>query len=103
MIYGLSDKVSVRIFDGKCEIDFSLVYPRLHVTGTYNLLNNAAIFVQKGIGAAICFEVGNHYDELTFVPMKPALHSGCVLIWRKNEALSETVKKFLDVFSEKEK
>lgn len=47
MIYGFSDKVSVRIFDGKCEIDFSLVYPRLHVTGTYNLLNNAAIFVQK--------------------------------------------------------
>lgn len=38
-------------------------------------------FVQKGIGAAICFEVGNHYDNLTFVP-----------IWRKNEALSETVK-----------
>lgn len=49
-------------------------------------------FVQKGIGAAICFEVGNHYDNLTFVPMKPILHSGCVLIWRKNEALSETVK-----------
>lgn len=82
---------------------FGEFYPRLHVTGTYNLLNNAAIFVQKGIGAVICFEVGNHYDELTFVPMKPALHSGCVLIWRKNEALSEMVKKFLDVFSEKEK
>ena len=80
---------------------FAEYYPGLHVTGTYNLLNNAAIFVQKGIGAAICFEVGNHYDNLTFVPMKPTLHSGCVLIWRKNEALSETVKKFLDVFSEK--
>ena len=80
---------------------FGEYYPRLHVTGTYNLLNNAAIFVQKGIGAAICFEVGNHYDNLTFVPMRPALHSGCVLIWRKNEALSDTVKKFLDVFSEK--
>lgn len=26
MIYGFSDKVSVRIFDGKCGIDFSLVY-----------------------------------------------------------------------------
>ena len=58
-------------------------------------------FVQKGIGAAICFEGGKHYDNLTFVPMKPILHSGCVLIWRKNAALSETVKKFLDVFSEK--
>lgn len=80
---------------------FGEYYPGLHVTGTYNLLNNAAIFAQKGIGAAICFEVGNHYDDLTFVPMKPSLHSGCVLIWRKNEALSEAVKKFLDVFSEK--
>ena len=80
---------------------FGEYYAGLHVTGTYNLLNNAAIFVQKGIGAAICFEVGNHYDNLTFVPMEPELHSGCVLIWRKNEVLSDTVKKFLEVFSAK--
>ncbi len=42
---------------------FGEYYDRLQIAGTYNLLNNAATMVEHGIGAALCFQIGNYYKK----------------------------------------
>lgn len=75
---------------------FGEYYEKLNIAGSYNLLNNAAIMVKNNIGAALCFQLNNNYDDLTFVPLSPALETGCVLVWQKNRIVTDVVKNFLD-------
>lgn len=75
---------------------FGKYYDQLEVTGTYNLLNNAAALVEKGIGTALCFQVGNYYDNLCFIPLEPKLETGLVLVWQKNRVLSRAAQMFID-------
>lgn len=75
---------------------FGEYYEKLNIAGSYNLLNNAAIMVKNNIGVALCFQLNNNYDDLTFVPLSPALETGCVLVWQKNRIVTEVVKNFLD-------
>ena len=58
---------------------------------TYNLFYNAAMFVEAGIGAAICIDgvVPHEFaSRVVFRPFAPALVSDVYLAWRKNTALS---------------
>ena len=66
-------------------------YSRLNVVATYNLFYNAAMFVEAGIGAAICIDgvVPHEFaSSVAFRPFSPALTSDVYLAWRKNAALS---------------
>ena len=66
-------------------------YSRLNVVATYNLFYNAAMFVEAGIGAAICIDgvVPHEFaSRVAFRPFSPALTSDVYLAWRKNAALS---------------
>ncbi len=66
-------------------------YSRLNVVATYNLFYNAAMFVEAGIGAAICIDgvVPHEFaPRVAFHPFSPALTSDVYLAWRKNAALS---------------
>ena len=74
---------------------FGEYYDRLQIAGTYNLLNNAATMVEHGIGAALCFQIGNYYKNLSFVPFSPVLETGSVLVWQKNRFLSKAAYRFL--------
>lgn len=71
-------------------------YDHLHIVAVYNLLNNAAVMVQNGIGVALCFEVGTHYENLTFVPLSPGIDTGCVLVWKRHQLLSNVSEHFLE-------
>ena len=66
-------------------------YSRLNVVATYNLFYNAAMFVEAGIGAAICIDgvVPHEFaSRVAFRPFSPALTCDVYLAWRKNAALS---------------
>ncbi|MDY6328971.1 MAG: LysR family transcriptional regulator [Lachnospiraceae bacterium] len=76
---------------------FGGYYDNLKIAGTYNLLNNAAVMVENGIGVALCFKISHDYEHLSFVPFAPALETGCVLVWQKNRPLSKAATVFLDI------
>ncbi|MCI6732202.1 MAG: LysR family transcriptional regulator [Lachnospiraceae bacterium] len=63
---------------------FGDYYDQIHVIGTYNLINNAAVMVENGIGAALCFKLENAFSNLRFIPLSPAIDTGAVLVWKKN-------------------
>lgn len=72
---------------------------QLHVAATYNLLFNASILVEEGLGYALCFDniinVGES-DTLCFRPLVPAVQSEVVVIWKRYQVLSKAAQKCLD-------
>ena len=66
-------------------------FGRLNLVATYNLFYNAAMFVEAGLGSAICIDGVLPHEfasRMTFRPFAPALTSDIYLAWRKNAALS---------------
>lgn len=74
---------------------FGDVYGRLEIAATFNLVLNAANMVKNGVGAALCFDLGNVSDALTFVPLAPKLETGTVLAWKKEQICSPAAEQFL--------
>jgi len=71
----------------------------LHVIATYNLIYNATLMVEDGLGLALCFDklvntMGS--DSLVFRPLSPELKVTGKLIWKKYEVLSPAVQLFID-------
>lgn len=72
---------------------------KLHIAATYNLIYNASLLVEDGLGYAICFDklINTGGDSpLTFIPLNPPLEIHGNLVWKKYEVLSTAVKLFLD-------
>ncbi len=68
----------------------------IEVAATYNLGLNAAIMVLNHVGeAAVGFNIAQFSDELKFLPLQPALETGTVLVWKKNQAFSPAAAAFL--------
>lgn len=67
-----------------------------HIVLTCNLShNNQSVMVESGIGAAIVMEFSCNSDTLCLRPLEPEIISGCVLIWKKNLALSPAMVHFI--------
>jgi DNA-binding transcriptional LysR family regulator len=76
----------------------------LNVVATYNLLYNASIMVESGLGYAICINnLANTSEEsaLCFRPLCPEIRSRLVLVWKKYRLLSKAEQLFLDCLREK--
>lgn len=70
---------------------------RLHVVSTCNLSHyNQSVMVESGIGMAFVMEFSCNQDTLCLRPLEPALESGCVLVWKKNQALSPAMLRFIE-------
>ena len=74
-----------------------------NIVASYNLIYNAALMVEAGIGYALCIDElinteGNH--PLTFVPLAPNLHSNIYLFTKKHQVFSKAAKLFLDRLQE---
>lgn len=67
------------------------------IIGTYNLLYNASILVEEGIGCALCIDgiVNTQGTDLKFIPLKPDLKASLNIIWKKNHTLSKAAAAFL--------
>ena len=50
---------------------------------------------EKGLGAALCFDLGTLFDNLRFIPLSPRLETGSVLVWKKNQTISSIQSLFL--------
>ena len=73
-------------------------FERMDVVATYNLIFNAAIMVEQGMGCALCLDhLVDTADtsELCFRPFTPALEAGLHLAWKKYQILSPAAELFL--------
>jgi len=71
----------------------------LNIVATYNLLYNAALMVEEGIGYALCIDKiintsGN--SKLCFKPLQPKLEANLNIIWKKNQVFSNAAHTFIN-------
>lgn len=77
---------------------FGDAYQHLNIVATYNLVNNAIMMVQAGLGSAISLgpEAWDFEAQgISFRPFHPVLETGSVFIWKKNQVLSPAATKFI--------
>ena len=71
---------------------------RLNIVCYYNLLFNAAVMVEQGMGIAYCLEhladISEH-TGLTFRPLDPPMTNRLRLAWKKNQVFSPAAELFL--------
>ena len=77
--------------------------PSPKIVASYNLIYNAGLMVEAGIGYALCIDElinteGSH--PLTFVPLTPEVHSDVYLFTKKYQVFSKATKLFLDRLQE---
>ncbi len=71
----------------------------LEIVATYNLLFNASLMVEEGLGYAIGLDKiintsGN--DKLCFRPLSPQAEAGMHIIWKKYQIFSKASAKFIE-------
>ena len=74
-------------------------FRELDIVATYNLVFNAALMAEEGIGAVLTIEgVGGLYANggLCFRPLEPRVTAGLVLAWKKYQIFSRAAEKFLE-------
>lgn len=69
----------------------------LNVVGKYNLIFNVISLVENKVGAAFAIRgaIDNRKNNTKFLPLTPKLETNCVLIWKKETILSDTVLTFI--------
>jgi DNA-binding transcriptional LysR family regulator len=75
-------------------------YKKLNIVARYNLIYNAALMVECGLGNAICIDhLADTSSEsaLTFRPLAPEIPSRLVLVWKKYRLLSRPEQLFLEI------
>ena len=79
-------------------------FDRLDIVTTFNLIYNAAIMVEAGIGYALTIDrIVNTAESsnLCFRPLEPRLDSGLNVIWKKYQVFSSAAELFLNKLRER--
>lgn len=74
-------------------------YEKLHIVTTYNLLYNASLMVEEGMGYALCLDKIVRTSEegpLCFRPLEPRLEVGLDIVWKKHQVFSKAAAEFLN-------
>lgn len=72
---------------------------QLNIKAVYNLIYNAALLTEEGVGCALTLENLVHTGSaspLRFIPLEPPLLSPLYLVWKKFSILSPAAAAFLD-------
>lgn len=74
----------------------------LHTVATYNLIYNASLMVEEGMGYAFALDklVNTTGSALCFRPLKPKLEVGMYLVWKKSRIFSRAAELFLESLQE---
>ena len=78
-------------------------FDKLNVVTSYNLVYNAAIMVEAGMGYAVTLDRLANTSEnsiLCFRPLRPRLESGLNIIWKKYQVFSPAAELFLERLKE---
>ena len=69
----------------------------LNVVATYNLVFNASLLVDEGLGYALCFDKLIHTEgtSLCFRPFSPLLQASGYIVWRTYQIFSKAAGRFL--------
>lgn len=73
-------------------------FEKLNIVATYNLIYNASLMVEEGVGYALCLykiinTTGN--SKLCFRPLSPKLESFLDIVWKKDHIFSSSSLDFL--------
>ena len=73
-------------------------FDRLNIVGTYNLLYNASLLVEEGLGCALCLDgiIRCEGGPLCFRPLEPRLEVGLAVAWKKYQVFSRAAERFLE-------
>lgn len=80
------------------------IYSKLDIYATYNLIYNAAMLVDSGLGIAFAIEgaVSLYKNpNIVFVPFSPAHFVTSVVVWKKHQPFSQAATKFIEYIKEK--
>ncbi len=83
---------------------FGEEFDNLHIAATYNLVFNAAIMVEAGMGYAVTLDKlvnTSENSQLCFRPLSPKLESGLDIVWKRYQIFSPAAKLFLERLQEK--
>lgn len=75
----------------------------LEITATYNLLFNASLMVEEGLGYAIGLDkiINTSGDsKLSFRPLAPEREAGMHIVWKKYQVFSKASGKFIEKLKE---
>lgn len=97
----LTDKpliVSRQGINGELQNWFKSYSGKLNITATYNLIFNASVLVEEGLGCALCLEkiINTKDSNLCFKPLKPMLKISAGIVWKKHQVFSKASEKFLN-------
>ncbi len=85
-----------------CAEWFGGKFEKLNVTAVHNLIFNASLLVERGLGCALTLDFGNiARDKLCFRPLNPVLESRSCVVWKKYQVFSSAAKLFQERLQEK--
>ena len=75
----------------------------LNVVATYNLVFNASLLVDEGLGYALCFDKLIHTEGtgLSFRPFSPPMVAPGYIVWKKYQIFSKAAGRFLQAVRER--
>lgn len=75
---------------------------QLNTVATYNLIYNASLMVDEGMGYAFTLDklVNTTGSKLCFRPLEPRLELGMYLVWKKYRVFSRAAELFLETLEE---
>lgn len=70
---------------------------QLHIAATYNLIFNASLLVDEGLGYALCYDklINTKDGNLCFRPLYPRLEVKGYIVWKKYQVFSKAAELFL--------
>lgn len=72
---------------------------KFNIVATYNLVYNAGLMVEEGVGYALGLDKLTDVSEISllcFRPLEPKLEAGLDIIWKKSQIFSPASKLFLE-------
>ena len=76
---------------------------QLNIIAYYNLVYNASLMVEEGLGYALCIDKIINITEdsnICFKPFYPNLEVGMDIVWKKYQVFSRASQKFLEALKQ---
>ena len=83
---------------------FGKDFAALNIVATYNLVFNAALLAEQGVGYVLSLDKlidTRNSARLCFRPFEPALESGLDIVWKKYQIFSPAARIFLEKLQNK--